>query len=31
VGSTPKEFTVFVQSELVRWEKIVKPLNITLD
>lgn len=31
VGSTPKEFTAFVQSELVRWEKILKPLNINLD
>jgi tripartite-type tricarboxylate transporter receptor subunit TctC len=31
VGSTPKEFAAFVQSELVHWEKIVKPLNITLD
>ncbi|MBI5278633.1 MAG: tripartite tricarboxylate transporter substrate binding protein [Burkholderiales bacterium] len=31
VGSSPREFAAFVQGELVRWEKILKPLNITLD
>jgi tripartite-type tricarboxylate transporter receptor subunit TctC len=31
VGSSPQEFAAFVESELVRWEKIVKPMNITLD
>ena len=31
VGSTPAEFTTFVASDLARWEKIVKPLNIRLD
>ncbi|HEU0203884.1 MAG TPA: tripartite tricarboxylate transporter substrate binding protein [Burkholderiaceae bacterium] len=31
VGTSPKEFSEFVQVELDRWEKIIKPLNIALD
>lgn len=31
VGSTAKEFTVFVNSEMERWGKIVKPMNIYVD
>lgn len=31
VGSSPKEFSGFVNDELARWEKIIKPLNIALD
>lgn len=31
VGSSPAEFTTFVSSELTRWEKIIKPMNIQLD
>jgi tripartite-type tricarboxylate transporter receptor subunit TctC len=31
VGSSPKEFADFVSQELVRWEKVIKPLNISLD
>ncbi|MDP3226408.1 MAG: tripartite tricarboxylate transporter substrate-binding protein, partial [Acidovorax sp.] len=31
VGSTPKEFTIFVNSEIDRWGKIVKPMNIYID
>jgi tripartite-type tricarboxylate transporter receptor subunit TctC len=31
VGSSPKEFSEFVNRELVRWEQVIKPLNIALD
>ncbi|WP_407713707.1 Bug family tripartite tricarboxylate transporter substrate binding protein [Comamonas testosteroni] len=31
VGSTSKEFTSFISSEFVKWEKVVRPLNIRLD
>jgi tripartite-type tricarboxylate transporter receptor subunit TctC len=31
VGSSPAEFAQFVKLELDRWEKLIKPLNISLD
>lgn len=31
VGSSPKEFTTYVNAEMKRWEAVIKPLNITLD
>jgi tripartite-type tricarboxylate transporter receptor subunit TctC len=31
VGSSPGEFAEFVKLELDRWEKLIKPLNISLD
>ena len=31
VGSSPKEFGEYVNAELKRWEKTLKPMNISLD
>ncbi|MDB5823530.1 MAG: putative exported protein, partial [Herminiimonas sp.] len=31
VGSTPEEFGNYVNDELKRWEKLIKPMNISLD
>jgi tripartite-type tricarboxylate transporter receptor subunit TctC len=31
VGNTPKEFTTIINNDLVKYEKIIKALNITLD
>ncbi|MDB5853904.1 MAG: hypothetical protein JWR22_1945, partial [Herminiimonas sp.] len=31
VGSTPEEFGTYVNAELKRWEKLIKPMNISLD
>lgn len=31
VGSTSEEFTKFIAADFVKWEKVVKPLNIRLD
>jgi tripartite-type tricarboxylate transporter receptor subunit TctC len=31
VGSSPKEFASFVNEELLRWERVIKPMNIYLD
>ena len=31
VGSTPKEFAVYVGSEIKRWGEVIRPMNISLD
>ncbi len=31
VGNTPAQFTELLQSETVRWQKLIRDLNITLD
>ncbi len=31
VGSSPKEFGDYVNAEMIRWEKALKPMNINLD
>ena len=31
VGNTSKEFAIVINNDLVKWEKIIKPMNIYLD
>lgn len=31
VGSSPKEFTTYVNAEIKRWGEVIRPMNITLD
>ncbi|CAM3650287.1 Bug family tripartite tricarboxylate transporter substrate binding protein [Polynucleobacter antarcticus] len=31
VGNSPKEFAEFINNDLVKWEKVIKPMNIYLD
>ena len=31
VGNSSKEFAIVINNDLVKWEKIIKPMNIYLD
>lgn len=31
VGNSPKEFSNYVNQELIKWDQVIKPLNINLD